>query len=86
MQEQIREYAEKAKNSVYSVKELQKQAELKERKGLFKIFFRKVKFFFKKDKPLLLSASLSGIQSDMSAVTNGLVKVGNSLDAERGEM
>lgn len=86
MQAQIKEYAEKAKNSVYSVKELKRQAELKERKGLFKVFFRKIKFFFMKDKPLLLSASLSGIQSDMSAVTNGLVKVGNSLDAERGEM
>jgi hypothetical protein len=79
MQAQIKECAQKAQNSVYNVKQLQKQAEIKEHTGFFKRMFSKVKFFFKKDKPLLLSASLSGIQSDISAVTNGLVRVGNSF-------
>lgn len=79
MQSKIKEYAEKAQNSVYTVKELQKQAEVKESSGFFRRIFNKITFFFKKDKPMLLSASLSGIQSDMSAVSNGLTRVGNSF-------
>lgn len=79
MQSKIKEYAERAQNSVYSVKELQKQAEVKESFGIFKRIFNKIMFFFKKDKPMLLSASLSGIQSDMSAISNGLVRVGDSV-------
>lgn len=79
MQSKIKEYAEKAQNSVYTVKELQKQAEVKESFGFFRRIFNKITFFFKKDKPMLLSASLSGIQSDMSAISNGLVRVGDSV-------
>lgn len=79
MQSKIKEYAQRAQNSVCSVKALQKQAEVKEHTGIFKKFFHKVATFFKKDKPLLLSASLSGIQADISAVTNGLTRVGNTL-------
>ena len=79
MQSKIKEFAQRAQNSVCSVKELQKQAEVKEKRGIFKTFFNKVAMFFKKDKPLLLSASLSGIQADMSAVSTGLTKVGNTV-------
>ena len=79
VQAEIKECAEKAKNSISNVKEIQKQVEMREHKGFFKRMFRKVKFFFKKDKPLLLSESLSGLQSEISAVTNSLLRVENTF-------
>ncbi|MCR5145820.1 MAG: hypothetical protein K6B70_00495 [Clostridia bacterium] len=79
MQSEIKEYAQRAQNSIFTVKQLQKQAEVKEHTGIFKRFFHKVTTFFKKDKPLLLSASLSGVQADMTAVSTGLARVGNTI-------
>lgn len=79
MQATIKECVEKAKSSAFNVKSLQKQAEIKEHTGIFKRMFSKIKYAFKKDKPLLLSASLDGIHSDMSAVSNGLIEVENSI-------
>ena len=79
IQQRIMECVKKAQRSFFSIKELQKQAELKERSGVFARVILKIKGFMKRDKPLLLSASLKGIQNEMSNLTTGLTEVGDSI-------
>lgn len=80
IQSRIKAYAKKAQKSVYSVKELQKQAEEKEHFGFFSKAIFKIKSALKKDKPILLSTSLKGIQSEITNITTGLTEVGDSIN------
>lgn len=79
IQHRIMECVKKAQRSFFSVKELQKQAEANERTGIFTRVFIKIKGFMRRDKPLLLSASLKGIQNEMSNLATGLTEVGDSI-------
>ena len=79
LQLRIKDYAKKAQKSVFTVKELQKQAEEKEHFGIFSRAFYKIKGALRKDKPILLSTSLKGIQSEISNLTTGLTEVGDSI-------
>ena len=79
IQQRIRDCVKKAQRSVFSVKELQKQAEVKEHTGIFSKALHKIKGVLRRDKPLLLSASLKGIQNEMSNLTSGLTEVGDSI-------
>ena len=76
---QIQNYAESAQKSEFNVKQLQKQLEARERTGLLKIAFQKVKLLFQKDKPVQLSASLKGIQNDISNLSLGLSQVESTI-------
>lgn len=79
VQQRIKDCVKKAQRSVFSVKELQKQAEVKEHTGIFLRAFQKIKGILRRDKPLLLSASLKEIQNEMSNLTDGLTEVGDSI-------
>ena len=73
------EFARAAQRNVFNIIELRKQEEDKERRGIFSRIAFKVKSAFRKEKPLLLSSSLHGIQNDMNKLTAGLAQVGESI-------
>ena len=79
LKSKIKDYAESAQKSEFNVRQLQKQLEARERTGLIKIAFQKVKLLFQKDKPVALSASLKGIHNEISNLSLGLARVESSM-------
>lgn len=73
------EFARTAQRNVFNIVQLRKQEENREGRGIFSKIVDKVKTTFKKEKPLLLSSSLHGIQNDMNELTDGLTQVGQSM-------
>ena len=73
------EFARTAQKNVFNIVQLRRQEENRERRGIFSKIADKVRTAFKKEKPLLLSSSLHGIQNDMNELTDGLTQIGQTM-------
>ena len=77
LQNKIEKCTKNARRNIFFIKEIKKQAEQREGEGLFGKFRRRIAGFLKREKPLLLSVSLSELQKEMGDLTSGLVDVEN---------